>query len=195
MCVFHRNEKRIIHFNLNGIEIKSTPNIKVLGVIFDSKLQWTAQISNVIKKSDKALNAIKMIKNHLTIPELITLLTANFYSILYYNSEIWHIPNLSPYLKNLLQSKSANALKICTQTYNLSMSYVKWHEINKRGTPEIFCLYKHSILLHSLYNTHKPHLEWLALNFNQNFNSREKTLKIFNNSNYKIGKKTCSQID
>jgi hypothetical protein len=188
MCVFHRNESRIINFNLNGIEIKSTPNIKVLGVIFDSKLQWAAQISNVIKKSDKALNAIKIIKNHFTIPELITLITSNFYSILYYNSEIWHIPNLSPYLKNLLLAKSANALKICSPTYNLSMSYVKLHEINKRATPENFCLYKHSLLLHSLYNTQKPHLEWLALNFNQNFNSREKTLKIINNSNYKIGK-------
>ena len=33
-----------------------------------------------------------------------------------------------------------------------------------------------------------PQLEWLALNFDQNFNSREKTFRTFNNSNYKIGK-------
>ena len=68
------------------------------------------------------------------------------------------------------------------------MSYVKLHEINKRATPENFCLYKHSLLLHSLYNTRKPQLEWLALNFNQNFNSRDKMFKTFNNSNYKIGR-------
>ena len=188
MCVFHRSVSRIINFQLNGTEIKSTPNIKVLGVIFDSKLQWTAQISNVIRKSDRALNAIKLIKNYFKPEELNLLLTSNFFSVFYYNSEIWHIPNLSPYLKNLLLSKSANALKICTPTYNLSMSYVKLHEINKRATPENFCVYKHSILLHSLYNTRKPQLEWLSLNFNQNFNSRDKMFKTFNNSNYKIGR-------
>ena len=102
---------------------------------------------------------------------------------------------IKPYLKNLLLTASAKALKLCTPNYTESMSFQKLHEENCRANPEQFCLYKHSILLHSLYNTHKPHLEWLALNFNQNFNSREKILKIFNNSNYKIGKKTCSQID
>ena len=34
----------------------------------------------------------------------------------------------------------------------------------------------------------KPQLEWLTLNFNQNFNSREKTFKVCNISNYKIGR-------
>ena len=63
---------------------------------------------------------------------------------------------------------------------------IAWNQ--QKSYPGNFCLYKHSLLLHSLYNTQKPHLEWLALNFNQNFNSREKTLKIINNSNYKIGK-------
>ena len=68
------------------------------------------------------------------------------------------------------------------------MSYVKLHEINNRANPENFCIYKHSILLHSLYNTHKPQSEWLSLIFNQKFNSREKTFKTFNNSKYKIGR-------
>ena len=51
MCVFHRNVSRTVTFHLNGTEIKSIPNIKVLGVIFDSKLQWTAQVANVIFKN------------------------------------------------------------------------------------------------------------------------------------------------
>ena len=188
MCVFHRNEVKKVSFELNGTVIKSTPQIGVLGVIFDSKLKWTEQVSNVIKKSEKALNAIKIIKNHFDQTELLTLLTSNFYSILFYNSEIWHLPNLSPYLKTLLLSKSANALKICTPNYDQSMSFLRVHEINKRATPEKFCLYKHSLLLHSIYNTRKPTSEWLSLNFNQNFNERDKMFKVFNNSKFKIGK-------
>ena len=188
MCMFHRNQTKIVTLTLNDAIIRSTPQIKVLGIIFDSKLQWKEQISNAIKKSDRALQAIKIIKKYFTPSEIKTLLTANYYSILYYNSEIWHLPNLSPYLRNLLLSKSANALKLCTPTYNLSMSHLKLHEINQRATPENYCLYKHAILLHTIYNEKRPNLEWLAINFNQNFNQRKTTFAAFDNSNYKIGK-------
>ena len=44
--------------------------------------------------------------------ELLNLLTSNIYSILYYNSEIWHLPSLKPTLKQKLLSASARALKV-----------------------------------------------------------------------------------
>ena len=50
---------RIAHSNvdvtltINNFEIKSKVTINVLGVTFDSKLQWQAQIEKVIKKQPK----------------------------------------------------------------------------------------------------------------------------------------------
>ena len=38
------------------------------------------------------------------------------------------------------------------------------------------------------FTTQKNFNEWFSLNFNQNFNAREKTLRAFHISNYKIGK-------
>ena len=49
-------------------------------------------------------------------------------------------------------------------------------------------MYKHSLLLHSVYNFERPTLEWVKLNFNQYFKQREKNLKAHNISNYKVGK-------
>ena len=63
----------------------------VLGVIFDQKLQWSDRVAHCIAKSNKALTAIRMIKRFFSTQELLQLITANFYSILYYNSEIWHL--------------------------------------------------------------------------------------------------------
>ena len=188
LCMFHRTQTQIIVLNLNGSLIKSTPQIKVLGVIFDSKLLWTEQISNVIKKSERALQAIKIIRKYFTPAETKSLLTANYYSVFYYNAEIWLLPNLSPYLKNLLLSKSANALKLCTPSYCQSMSFVELHVINQRATPQQFCIYKHSLLLYSVYNDERPTLDWSALNFNQNFNSRHTLFTAFDTSNYRVGK-------
>ena len=188
MRLFHRSQLKIINVNINNIIVKSTPHINVLGVTFDSKLQWTEQVANSIKKANKALLAINLIAKYFNNNEIKNLLTSNFFSVLYYNSEIWHLPKLAPYLKNLLLSISAKALKLCTPSYTQEMSNVKLHELNIRATPEQFCNYKHSLLLHTLYNFETPKIEWITLNFNQAFNQRERTFIIYDTSNYKVGK-------
>jgi hypothetical protein len=94
--------------------IKTSKSVNILGVIFDSKLQWSLQVANSINKSKAALHAIKLIKGILSPSELLTLITSNYYSILYYNSEIWHLPGLRHQLKAKLLTASSNALKICT---------------------------------------------------------------------------------
>ena len=86
--------------------------MNVLGVEFDSKLNWSKHISKQIIKANKALYAIKMIKKYISQSEILTLFTSNFYSILYYNSEIWHIPMLKPELKQMLFAASAKALRL-----------------------------------------------------------------------------------
>ena len=83
--------------------------MNVLGVIFDSKLNWAKHVANQINKANRALHAIKMIRKYFTKDEILQLLTSNFYSILYYNYEVWHIPNLKPQLKQLILSASAIA--------------------------------------------------------------------------------------
>ena len=109
MCLFHRSQLKIINVNINNTIVKSTPQINVLGVKFDSKLQWMEQVAKSIKKANKALLAIKLIAKFFNSMEIKNLLMSNFYSVLYYNSEIWHLPKLAPYQKKLLLSISAKA--------------------------------------------------------------------------------------
>ena len=104
--------------------VKSNTSINVLGVIFDQKLQWSNHISHCVSKSNKALIAIKMIKHFFTTKELLQLITANSYSILYYNSEIWHLDTLKHNLKQLLLSSSAKAIKTCVKYNTNDISFV-----------------------------------------------------------------------
>ena len=94
LCLFYYKDTAPIEIQLNGVTIKSCKSLNVLGVVFDQKLQWSEQISNCIAKSNKALTAIRLIKKFFNTGELLQLVTSNFYSILYYNSEIWHLNNL-----------------------------------------------------------------------------------------------------
>ena len=119
------------------------------------------------------------------------LITSNFYSVLYYNSEIWNIPTLNVDAKQKLLSASANALKICTPSYHDRMSFLELHTINKRGTPSQMCNYKLALLLYKLINCEIPYLGWLDVNFQQTFNSRQCNFSFFSINNYRVG---CNSI-
>ena len=119
--------------------------------------------------------------------EILQLLTANYYSVLYFNSEIWHIPSLSYQLKKYLMSASANPLKICTK-YVENTSFLTLHAINKRATPDNMIKYKTALQLHKLYNSTTSSYEWQRLFFVQNFNDRNQMANFYDASKYKIGK-------
>ncbi len=76
-----------------------------------------------------------MIRKYFKTFEIIQLLTSNFYSKLYYGSEIWHLPTLNLHCKKLLLSASANALKLCNAIYDPNISYVDLHNLHKQALP------------------------------------------------------------
>ena len=188
ICLFHKADAHQINLVINGNIINSKPTMNVLGIIFDSKLQWGPQVENAILKSNKAKHAIMLIRKFFNKQELNTLLTSNFFSVLYYNSDVWHIPSLNPRLKQQILLASARALKLCTSNYNLTMSFIQIHTLNNRATPNQLMLYKHALLLYKIWNDKIYSDDWLSLNFQQNFNVRNSTVKLIDTSNLKIGK-------
>ena len=116
------------------------------------------------------------------------LLTSNFYSILYYNCEIWLMNSLNTVLKQHLLSASANALKILGNKSDLRTSYDQLHRIHKRAVPLDVMKYRLAIQLHKLYNDNYTNNDWIDLNLQQNFNSRQTCVRITDCSNVKVGK-------
>ena len=110
-----------------------------------------------------------------------------YYSIFYHDSEIWHLPQLNPQLKQQLLAASAAPLELTTPNYHRMIYYKTLHYMNKRATPSQITLHKHSLLLHKIYNDESMGLNWVNLFFNQNFNERDNTVKFFNTSTYKVG--------
>ena len=173
LSLFCSQDTTPIEITLNTVPIKSTTTINVLGVIFDQKLQWVSHISQCIAKSNKALAAIRMIRKFFNTNELLQLVTSNFYSILYYNSEIWHLPSLNANLKQKLLSSSARAIKTCVKFDSSNISFVNLHQMYQRATPDRILMYKHALALFKLFNTTHHTIEWAALNLNQVNTSRQ----------------------
>ena len=184
LALFHCQDTTPIEITLNNITIKSETTMNVLGVIFDQKLQWIPHISHCITKSNKALVALRMISKFFTTKELLQLVTSNYYSILYYNSEIWHLPSLHVNLRQKLLSSSAKAIRMCSKSYINDLSFDTLHARYNRATPEKVLLYKHALSHYKLFNSTDHNVEWVSLNLNQ-INTSRQTHFITGKSNLK----------
>ena len=80
LCIFHRNGNTDGSLSIDNSLITSKNEINVLGITFDSKLQWSSQVPRAIRGANNALQAIKLIRKYFTASEILQLLTSNFYS-------------------------------------------------------------------------------------------------------------------
>ena len=186
-CLFHIRGQAQIEFEINGIIVKTKPSMNVLGVQFDSKLQWHEHIQNVRRKLKKVLQSLFLIRKYFNKSEFLTIVTSNYYSILYYNAEIWLLPTLSPNMKAQLLAASAAPLKLVNSNYDRRLSYNRLHEQCNRATPDQVTKYRHSLLLHRVYNDQTQGSDWVSINFNQNFNVRLHTIFFVKTNHYRVG--------
>ena len=178
----------MIELRVNNKLIKSRSIINVLGVMFDTKLQWRNQVAQAISKSKQALHAIRLVSRYMNKSEVKQLLTSNFFSILYYNCEIWLIQSLSPALKQQLLSASATALRILNNQTDIRVSYDQLHRFHTRATPTNVMKYRQSIQLFKIFNSDDQNDDWVDINFQQNFNARNDFIQLYDFSRLKVGK-------
>ena len=187
LCIFHGKDCHPVIVEIGGKFIISKKEINVLGVTFDSKMQWSPQVAIASSKALKALTAIRLIKRYFNRTELLQLITSNVYSLLYYNSEIWHLPNLKNTLKQKLLSVSAKAIKSCMYYPDPMISFVNVHSMNRRALPKSIMLYKLAIQMFKVYNSNEYSWEWTMLNFNQILTSRQTMFTIISSNKRKVG--------
>ena len=88
---------------------------------------------------------------------------------------------------NITGQISPVILRISMRNFDRMTSYDRLHSIANRATPKQICQYKHALLLHKIYNDIDQGADWLALNFNQNFNSRISKFITTDTNNFKTG--------
>ena len=138
------------------------------------------------------INTIRLIKKYFTKSELLHLITANVCLVLYYNSEIWHIPSLKIELKKKLTSISAKAIKTCMYYPDRMISFEKIHKMNNRAMPDSLMTYKTALQLLKLYNATDSSINWICWNLDQILTSRQAAFRILKTNKTKVGLNTLS---
>ena len=164
----------------------------MLGVTFDSKLNWGHHISNCINKAKKSLFTLRLLRKFFNPLEMRTLLDSYFYSVLYYNAVIWLQPEIGCAMKQKLLSISACALRTCLMNNNNVRSFEKIHELNKKCTPIQIMSYQAALLLYKTINFEVPDFEAITVLNQMTGTSRQTSFIIFRNSSTRIGMNTTS---
>jgi hypothetical protein len=120
------------------------------------------------------------------------LLQITFYSILFYNSEIWYLPNLNVNPKHALFVASANCLKMCLSYPNQMISYQNLDKITNKATPVMLAQYIFTLSLYKVFNDKSPLNEWPHLNFIQINITRQTSFIISEANKLKLGMKCLS---
>jgi hypothetical protein len=183
IVIFHKTDTATSSIKINEIEIHTKKQMSVLGVMFDSKLEWSLQVENSVRKARSALQALKMLNKYFTTPERLVLITSFFYSRLYYGSQVWLIPSLKRSLKSKLFSASGAALRLLDK----DMSFNALHKKYNRATPTQFQKYITAISLYDLVKKEIPEDEWINLQFNIQNDRRNTKLSFHANNKLKCG--------
>ena len=183
LVVFHRMDISKGTIKMNGVDVVSKKEISVLGVILDSKLEWSTQVDKASRKARSTLQGLRVISKYFTIPEKLMLLTSLFYSRLYYGSQIWLIPSLKRVLKTKLFSASGNALKLLER----DRSFRELHKKYNRATPTQFQKYTTAVSFYDLVKNSTPENDWINLQFNIQNDRRNPRLTFQTNNRYKCG--------
>jgi exonuclease III len=187
ICTFHDKDVRIKEIELNGATLVVKSEIKVLGLIFDTKLNWTQQVGKAITNANKAKQAIKIISRYFNSEELLKLATAYFYSRLYYGAKVWLISTLNGCLKKKIWQASSRMLIVITKNFEVAHSYMELHRKYLRATPEMWSNYSTACAMYNLICKQTPDCIVPISMSNVLHSSRQRNFTFTRSNSKKIG--------
>ena len=187
ICTFHRKDIGINNVLLNGVMLSVKHEIKVLGVVFDTKLGWTQQVGKTITAANNAKQAIKLIAGYFNSEELLRLATAYFYSRLYYGAKVWLISTLAASLKKKIWQASSRMLRIVAKDYLGVHSFLDLHKYYLRATPDMWSNYSTACGMYNLVCRQLPEQVVPFLMMNVLHSTRQQSFTFTRSNITKIG--------
>jgi len=75
---------------ISGEIIQINKSMSVLGITYDFDLSWRSHMENLIKKLQKMISGLKVIRHALTEEQFLTVATAQYYGSLYNGLPVWY---------------------------------------------------------------------------------------------------------
>ncbi len=97
---------------VDGQIIEPRQTMRVLGILFDNKMSWKPHVDAVLTRTNRIFHGLRTIRKHLNAEQANQVITAYYFSVLYYGSECWLHQNLGFHLKRRIHSAHYRALRL-----------------------------------------------------------------------------------
>jgi hypothetical protein len=78
-----------LQFEIGDECLKTLEKMKVRGVTMDNRLSWSLHINATINKLCRLTSALKLLRNRLSKPQFLQVLTSQYYVACYYGCQSW----------------------------------------------------------------------------------------------------------
>jgi len=189
VCNIEKTE--LISFGLDNVElkvnetvIKDTTKMKVLGLTFDNKLDWSAQVESTVKKCTRLLHGLRYIRKYFDVKKATQVITSFFFSLLNYGLEVWYHPRLKFHLKRRIRALHYKAMRTI---YGRDM---RKEDLDKlRATPDQMACFMVGKLVANIVTTERPLRLFGQLQGNSFYQRRDPwRAQFYDTSVMKIGK-------
>jgi len=136
---------------VKGEEIKPSNTLKVLGVKFQENLKWDHHIGNILSKSKSVFAKLRYLSRFLNRDGMKKVVTAHFYGMFYYSSQIWLNELTSSEQIRKLNSAHYKALRSAIGQIRSKTPRYELDQIFKRATPRQWLNYSNAKLTINLY--------------------------------------------
>jgi len=168
--------------------IQSSKSMKVLGLIFDSELDWTRQVDSCIAKSTRMLHGQRHIRKALNKKQTQQFITSFFFSVLLYGCEVWYHRHLFFHLKQRIQSCHYPALRL---VHGKQRTRDEIDQLSFRATPDEWADYSVAKLTIKMVDSMMPCRLHVNLKANSFVERRQPhRLLFYDSSCRKIGRQS-----
>jgi len=176
---------------VNGSEITSKENIKVLGIKFQHNLNWVTHIENVSNKARAVLSKLRFLSKLIDLESMKRVVTTHFFGLIYYASPVWLTEQTTSKHWKKLNSLHYRALRTAARDFFFKFDKESLNKMFGRATPLQWMQYANAKMAITLYNLSTGPPLSSKLKENAYINDRRPgQATIIDRSRLKIGKQS-----
>jgi len=146
----------LLEIEVASYKIKVGTTMRVLGVMFDSKLEWENHVLHVCNTMKKKIYALRRISSDLSQAELLSIAHGSIYSVLYYAAGTWLNGGLKEKFIRKLKVLSNSTLQIVFGKRRQECRTMELHSLANMLTPAQMAMHLPGCLLQKVLAMKAP---------------------------------------
>ncbi len=184
--LFSRSPVPSLEIKVKVSGFRTSPTMKILGVIFDSALSWKPQVEKVLKIARGTIHGLRVLRRTLPLQQFMNILTSQFFSKIYYGSQVW-LSSLYECDMKRIESIHYRALRVGIFDFKNQVSREIIDLNFKRITPREWSEYSISQIMIRVFTSKSPESLFTCLNSHAYFINRPQRLRFFDSSKTRVG--------